>query len=237
MDIYYYLYTMIRGIIYKYTSPSNKHYIGQTIHPKSRKIEHKHNSKVLKTKFYNAIKKYGFDSFEFSVLYETPLLPKEEVIKLLNEKEQYYIKMFDSFNNGYNHDEGGKARIGFKHKLETIELYKKQRSFVPQEIRDKISKSNKGKIIPEEVRKKISEGNKGKGMSDKNKKLVSLQKSKPVLQYTLEGIFIKEWKSATQAAKELGLKNAPISKVCKQNKGTVYGYIWKFKSLLDNEKQ
>ena len=40
-----------------------------------------------------------------------------------------------------------------------------------------------------------------------------------------------------QAAKELGLKNAPISKICKQNKGTVYGYIWKFKSLLDNEKK
>ena len=228
---------MIRGIIQKYTSPSNKNYIGQTIHPKSRKREHKHNSKVLKTKFYNAIRKYGFDSFEFSILYETPLLPKEEVIKLLNEKEQFYIKMFDSFVNGYNCDEGGKARIGFKHKPETIELYKQQRKFVSQETRTKISKSNKGKIISKEVRKKISEGNKGKGMSEKNKKLVSLQKSKPILQYDLNGNFIKEWKSATEAARILGLKNAPISKICKTNKGTVYGYIWKFKSLLDNEKR
>lgn len=69
----------------------------------------------------------------------------------------------------------------------------------------------------------------GKGMSEANKKLVSEQKSKPIIQYDLEGNFVREWKSATQAAKELGFKNAPISKICKQNKGTVYGYIWKYK--------
>jgi len=220
---------MKKGIIYKYTSPSGKHYIGKTINAKARKREHLYNSKVLITKFYSAIKKYGLESFEYEVLFESILLPIDELNILLNEKEKHFIQMFDSFNNGYNLTLGGDGQIGFKHSEETKALYRQQRQIYSQETLEKMSNAAKGRNLSKETIEKIRLGNIGKSMTEANKKLVSEQKSKPVIQYDLQGNFIKEWKSATEASKTLNLKNAPISKICKQNKGTVYGYIWKFK--------
>ncbi len=207
LDIIYYICNMKKGIIYKYTSPSGKHYIGKTINPKARKREHLCNSKVLKTKFYSAVRKYGLESFEYEVLFESPLLPIVELNLLLNEKEKHFIQMFDSFNNGYNLTLGGDGQIGFKHSEKTKALYRQQRKSYSQETLNKMSIVAKNKVLSDETKEKIRLGNIGKGMTEANKQLVSEQKSKPIIQYDLEGNFIREWKSATQAAKELGFKN------------------------------
>lgn len=47
-----------KGIIYKYTSPSGKSYIGQTVNEVSRKYKHKLETSKSKTKFGSAIRKY-----------------------------------------------------------------------------------------------------------------------------------------------------------------------------------
>lgn len=59
---------MFTGIIYKYTNEldNNKVYIGQTVNEHKRKIDHKNSKK--KDRFHGAIRKYGFDSFKYSVL-------------------------------------------------------------------------------------------------------------------------------------------------------------------------
>jgi hypothetical protein len=54
----------MKGIIYKYTSPSGKCYIGQTINEKERKNQHKRTyikveNLKLDTAFYKSIRKYG----------------------------------------------------------------------------------------------------------------------------------------------------------------------------------
>jgi hypothetical protein len=51
----------------------------------------------------------------------------------------------------------------------------------------------------------------------------------PVLQYTLEGILIKEWAGASDAAKELKIKARGISKGCYANNSQYKGFIWRFK--------
>lgn len=53
---------------------------------------------------------------------------------------------------------------------------------------------------------------------------------KPVLQFTLDGTFIKEFESQSSAALELGVEQAPISMCCRGLRPTAYGYIWKFKN-------
>ena len=53
--------------------------------------------------------------------------------------------------------------------------------------------------------------------------------SKPVLQYTLEGIFIKEWKSTMDVQRNLGFDHANISRCCKNIRKTAHGYLWKYK--------
>lgn len=50
-----------------------------------------------------------------------------------------------------------------------------------------------------------------------------------VLQYDINGNFIKEWECIRQVEKELGICNQNISKCCKGKYKTCGGYIWKYK--------
>lgn len=88
--------------IYKITNKLNgKSYIGQTSDYHRRFIEHKakgygnEKTKVL----YYAFDKYGIDNFTFEVI--------EDKTEKYNEREKYWIKYYDSFENGYNMTEGG----------------------------------------------------------------------------------------------------------------------------------
>ena len=53
--------------------------------------------------------------------------------------------------------------------------------------------------------------------------------SKPVLQYTLDGEFVREWESAIQAEREGGFNNTCICQCCLGKQKTHKGYIWKYK--------
>lgn len=92
------------GEIYKITnSINNKVYIGQTITTlKHRFSQHKCSAlnKERKNALYNAIRKYGIENF-FIENIET--LPNN----LLNQREQYWIKFYNSYKNGYNSTIGG----------------------------------------------------------------------------------------------------------------------------------
>lgn len=59
----------------------------------------------------------------------------------------------------------------------------------------------------------------------------ALSHSKPVLQYSLTGQLIKEWHSATEAARELGFPQSGINWCClrKPKHNSCKGYIWRFK--------
>lgn len=94
-------------LIYKATNNINgKVYIGQTHKTlEERKMRHKHDSQKMDTYFYRAIRKYGWENFSWEVI-EDNITTEEE----LNEKEKYYIKKYDSFDNkekGYNTTSGG----------------------------------------------------------------------------------------------------------------------------------
>jgi group I intron endonuclease len=52
---------------------------------------------------------------------------------------------------------------------------------------------------------------------------------KPVLQYDLEGNFIKEWPSAKNASKELSYKIQNITACCRGERETAYKHKWKYK--------
>lgn len=93
--------------IYKITNTLNdKCYIGQSIDIKTRWIQHiyegKHNTQ--KGKLYPAIFQNGIENFIFEVIEECPL--DQEI---LNEKERYWIKFYNSFENGYNSTIGGQG--------------------------------------------------------------------------------------------------------------------------------
>jgi group I intron endonuclease len=110
------------GFIYKFTSPSGKHYIGQTIQDINMRFR-QHKSRSLSDidkncrALYAAIKKYGFDSFERKVIMECD---DED----LNFFEALYIKAYNSIApNGYNLTSGGDS--DYNTSTETKELISK----------------------------------------------------------------------------------------------------------------
>ena len=88
--------------------------------------------------------------------------------------------------------------------------------------REKISKAQIGKHHSEKTKNKISESRIGKHHSEKTKNKISESKmgnhnkpTKPILQYTKEGEFIKEWISCMEASRVLGIAQSSITKCCK----------------------
>lgn len=53
-------------------------------------------------------------------------------------------------------------------------------------------------------------------------------KQKPILQFDLNGEFIKKWDSIIDVERELGFKHSNISSYCLGKKKTAYGFIWKY---------
>ena len=90
-------------IIYKVTNKINGNiYIGQTIRSlDDRIISHVKSSKHPKVAFHYAIVKYGFDNFKWDILEQC------NSIQELNKREQYYIRKYNTFKDGYNMNEGG----------------------------------------------------------------------------------------------------------------------------------
>ena len=148
------------GIIYKYTSPSNKMYVGQTIHEHVRYMRHKRIEGD--NKFHRAIKKYGFENFTYEVIFTIDNDDRKRVKEKLDFMEHYYIRKYDSMNNGYNITAGGEGGSGTKH----TEEFKKMMS-------DKMRENNPAWNMTDEWKQHIGESQKGKVISDKQKQLTS----------------------------------------------------------------
>lgn len=100
----------------------------------------------------------------------------------------------------------------------------------------RLRKKLKGRHLSEETKQKISiakkgKPKKGKPLTEEHKQNMSKAISKPILQFTLEGVFICEWQSATSASKELKINRGNITQCCQGKLKTCGGYIWKYKDV------
>ena len=77
--------------------------------------------------------------------------------------------------------------------------------------------------------------NYGTGIERRAKKRINGKCSKPVLQFTLEDVFIKEHPSIRQVERELGFSHQNIINCCNGKYKTAYGYIWKYKENKKGE--
>lgn len=94
--------------IYMYTNKLNgMKYIGQTWNFKGRTATHPSGDLYID----KALRKYGKANFELTIL-EDGIFDQT----MLDKKEQYYIALYDTFNNGYNLTKGGKGGIKFDEK-------------------------------------------------------------------------------------------------------------------------
>ncbi len=88
---------------------TNKNYIGYT----TKTLQERWNQHINRSsdaennnKFYNAIRKYGKDCWELSILWECSTQNEAKI------KEIELIREYDSYNNGYNSTFGGDGNHG-----------------------------------------------------------------------------------------------------------------------------
>ena len=103
-------------LVYCHTLPNNKHYIGITKQKLNRRFQNGLGYINCK-RFYNAIKKYGWENIETDVIASN--LTKIEAENF----EKILIKKFNLRNDkyGYNIVFGGNVNVGLKHSDKTKE--------------------------------------------------------------------------------------------------------------------
>ena len=147
--------------------------------------------------------------------------------------DETIIKLRD-INKGKHLSEETKKKISDKIKGRTSPNKGKHPS---EETRRKMSISRKGKHHSEESKRKMSAAKKGKHPSEETRRKISLAKkgkpnvklSKHVLQFTLTGEFIREWKSCREVQIQLGYERSYIGACCRGKYKQAYGFVWKFK--------
>lgn len=153
-------------IIYKVTNKINgKIYIGKTAQPLyRRKAQHIYDAKKgCPFLFYNAMRKYGADSFLFETLFYC-LSEKD-----MNQKEIETIEMMNSTNRdiGYNRTNGGEGSLGRKLSEESIAKMRLHHTgaHVTEETREKIRIASTGRAHSAEAKAKIGASKVGKPLS------------------------------------------------------------------------
>lgn len=208
--------------IYVLIDPRNNEirYVGQTHRDlKTRFREHIIKKDTLNThckKWINQLLK--LDLYPIMELLEE--VPKEDWAI----QERYWISQFKCWGfNLTNLSIGGEGCFGVKRSEETKE---KMRNVAKNRSKESIKKTiatrrKRGKYVwSEESRQKASKSHMG---------LILPSKRIEIIQYSLNGEFIKEWKGAVDAAENLKISQDGIYNCLAKMSKTSGGFKWKYK--------
>ena len=228
-------------IIYMYTFPNGKRYIGKT----KRSLEERRGKDWTKYKrcrlLWNAIQKYGVDSIHTDILYNGPLTD-DDASMLEEEYIEAYKTNTNKYSNpsfGYNLTAGGEGVKDWSPTAERLEALQKQMrengkrrlgTHISEETRRKLSESHKGirqgYVMPEETRRKIGRSNSREFMSEETHMRKVKAKQKPVLATnTLTGESIV-FDGLLDAANFFGVARSTISRWISGDRHTTTNYTF-----------
>jgi hypothetical protein len=204
-------------IYYLHSGNNIPFYVGKTIKPKNR------------------LKQHIFNKGEFMEMVVLEEITETE----WKFWESYWIEQFIQW--GFileNKNKGGGGPLAGIPKPVGFGMGRVHSEYTKQ----KIGQSNKNNIGPlgikrkESTKQKISQSNskpKPDGFGNKIKEIKTntpcLKNRRPVLQYDLEGKFIKEWDGAITIKNELNISNVSIMQCCRGIIQTSHNYVWKYK--------
>lgn len=224
------------GYIYKYTGPSGKSYIGQTVQSLRDRAGHNGKNYSRCPYFHSAIKNYGFENFSCEILGEFK-------VGELNSKERYFIEVFNTlFPNGYNCSLGGQgvsrqARRIYQYSCEDGILLRgwKSQKEAAEGLGLDLSSMNQcllgynktcggyywSYILLEKypIMEKISN-------EEKKIQMIDIGSDK----------ILKVFSSTGQAASFVNGERSVIKRCCRNEIKTAYGYKWTCKEILSEKK-
>lgn len=215
--------------IYKITTPSGKIYIGQSVNLARRFNCYKRLDCKRQPYIYNSILKYGIENHKFEII-------EECLIEFLNEREIFYIKLYDTFNtkHGLNLREGGKhfnkmsdeSKLKLSNSLKGKPKYNSRGKKHSDETKAKISYANSIRVISNETRIKMSIAKRNISNETRDK-MSQTAKNKPFNKnFTTKGLpaknrlmikhidnlgNVKIYESLLECSKSIGLSTSSIS--------------------------
>lgn len=138
-------------------------YIGQTSQPMKYRSKGSGQGYKSNTKFWEAIQKYGWESFEQNIL--RLCTSKEEA----DYWEKYFIQKYDSVGHGYNMALGGQGTPG-------VQLSDERKEKISNSLKGKRvgeDNPNYGRHLSEEHKEKLRQANLGKNLSEETKQKIS----------------------------------------------------------------
>lgn len=215
--------------IYKITNKINgKCYIGQSIDIEKRWKDHqlpcRQTGKSSNYPLYRAFKKYGLNNFNFSVIEECEL-------DQLDIREQYWIKYYDSYNNGYNATLGGQ---GIQIASEPVYQYDLFGRYIAEFPSIGVAAS----LVPNMTYNKIHDAlvhrhnqertDKYQWSFDKKDNIGHPSIYTPVVCFDLNGKRLNEYFCLNAAAEACGTTITNILQACQDHQIHSYKYQWRF---------
>lgn len=165
--------------IYKCQNKINgKCYIGFDSNWPNRQKAHQRSYQNPKkhTKFYNALKKYGWSNFQWEVIYQAKeWCDNAKKSHTLNFMETHFIKQYDSVENGYNTSFGGDcgpickgSKNGMWNKTHSLEVKQKLSNLAKTLFKGKTYEELYGKEKSDQLKHIRSQKAKGKNHKHKN---------------------------------------------------------------------
>jgi group I intron endonuclease len=197
--------------IYLIISPSGRIYIGQSKDIAKRWAGY-HWPNNCHTLIYRSLRKYGPENHIFQIVHE---LPNDVTDEMLTLYETFYLQCYkDCGVKVGNIKEPG---LHGKHSLETIE---------------RIRETSTGRLKTAEQRKRASEIRLGVPMDEERYKAYIEVRGRKVLQFSIEGNFIAEFKSIREATEITGA--GAIKDCCRELQKISGGFIFKYKENNNN---
>ena len=208
-------------IIYK---AENKVTSGVYIGITSKSIETRKKDHIKKSKkgksyaFQQAIATYGPDAFKWEQI------DTATTIDELAEKEKAYILKYNSKEDGYNLSVGGDVQKSvYQYNISTGVLVNKFSNLTDAGAKFNLTKQDLSKVC-------LSVNNVSKGFvwsySSSFPIHINDNRRKVVQQFSLEGEFINEFKSVSEASKLTGCNKTSIAKVCRKERKQCGSFKW-----------
>jgi len=212
----------VKIYVLKDPSDNNIFYVGRSVNIKTRYGQHIFLARQNKYKNKKDAKICSILNRRLKPIIEIIDELPQEPIQVVKDREMYWITEYrkkydlkndrDFVDNGYLFSEESRKKMSDSHK----NYYLTHES------------SCKGRTLTDVQKNNISNGMKNVKRSSESYVCIS----KPVLQFSKDNIFIKEWISGSCASNELNISQSNINLVCNNKRQTAGNFKWKFKTII-----